>query len=264
MEWGGAFMKLRILGCSGSEFPDHRPPAFLLDETLLLDAGTVGAVLTTAEQKEIRQVLLTHIHLDHVRGLAFLADNLLVGGCETTIEVIGTAATLHSLREHVLNGLIWPDFSLLPSPEHPILRYCPIEPGEPLKKNGHTIVAYPVNHSVPTVAYRIECDGTSLVYTGDTGPTDLIWREAGDLAALIVEISFPNMLKELALKTGHLTAELLGVELAKMPIRPQRTLICHLKPQHEDLIRAEAAALAIPGLEILRDGMEFSFGGREG
>ena len=257
-------MNLRILGCSGAEFPDHRPPAFLLDKTLLLDAGTVGAVLTSPEQEQIRQVLLTHAHLDHVRGLAFLSDNLLVGGCEASIEVIGTAVTLHSLREHLLNGLIWPDFSRLPSPEHPIIRYCPIEPGEPLRRNGHTIVAYPVNHSVPTVAYRIESDGTSLLYTGDTGPTDLIWQVAGDLAVLIVEISFPNMLKELALKTGHLTAELLAFELAKLPIMPHRTLICHLKPQHEDLIRAEVTALAIPGLEILRDGMEFYFAGREG
>jgi ribonuclease BN (tRNA processing enzyme) len=257
-------MNLRILGCSGAEFPDRRPPAFLLDKTLLLDAGTVGAVLTAPEQEQIRQVLLTHTHLDHVRGLAFLADNRLVGGSETTIEVIGTAVTLHSLREHLLNGLIWPDFSRLPSPEHPIIRYCPIEPGEPLRKNGYTIVAFPVNHSVPTVAYRVERDGTALVYTGDTGPTNLIWREAGDLAALIVEVSFPNMLEDLALMTGHLTAELLAIELAKLPIRPQRTLVSHLKPQYEDLIRAEVAALAIPGLEILRDGMEYSFSGREG
>jgi len=257
-------MKLRILGCSGAEFPNHRPPAFLIDDALLLDAGTIGAVLTVPEQERIKQVLLTHSHLDHVRGLAFLADNLLVGRYETTIEVMGSRATLDSLRDHVLNGLIWPDFTRLPSPEHPIIRYCHIEPGEPLERNGYTIAAFPVNHSVPSVAYRIERDGVALVYTGDTGPTDLVWREAGDLAALIVEISFPNTMKELALKTGHLTAELLGMELAKLPVRPQRILICHLKPQYGEIIREEAAALAIPELEILCDGMEFSLAGRKG
>ncbi len=39
-------MKLRVLGSAGAEFPHFHPPAFLIDEALLLDAGTIGAVLS--------------------------------------------------------------------------------------------------------------------------------------------------------------------------------------------------------------------------
>jgi len=50
-------MKLRVLGSAGAEFPDFRPPAFLIDDSLLLDAGTISAVLTEEEQWQIRSNL---------------------------------------------------------------------------------------------------------------------------------------------------------------------------------------------------------------
>ncbi len=56
-----------ILGSAGAEFPDFRPPAFLIDDSLLLDAGTIGSVLTEDEQWSIRNIFITHAHLDHIR-----------------------------------------------------------------------------------------------------------------------------------------------------------------------------------------------------
>jgi ribonuclease BN (tRNA processing enzyme) len=111
-----------------------------------------------------------------------------------------------------------------------------------------------VNHPVPAVGYRVSRGGTSLLYTGDTGPTERIWELAGELAALIVEVSFPSDMEEIALLTGHLTPVLLGKELAKLPKLPPRILITHLKPQYYDRIKAELAALRLPGVELLRGG----------
>ena len=247
-------MKIRVLGCSGAEFPDRRPSAFLIDDTLLLDAGTIGAVLNSREQEAVQWVLVTHAHLDHIRGIPLLADNLIVSNRGGSIEVMGSAATLSAIREHIMNGVIWPDFNLIPSPERPVVRYLAMKPEKPYLVNGYHVTAYPVNHSIPTVAYRIEHGGATILYTGDTGPTERLWKVVGELDALIIEVSFPDELEGLALKTGHLTPGLLLIELNKLPVPPRRILVSHLKPQHDTTIREQLRGLEIRNLEFLSDG----------
>lgn len=250
-------MKLRVLGCAGSESPGHKSPAFLVDDVLLLDAGIVGAVLTQSAQEQITDVLLTHAHHDHVRGLPSFADNLIVSGQKTSVSIIGSEATLTAVHEHLINGLIWPDFSRLPTPTAPILRWQPIEPYRDFKVRDYLVTAFPVNHAVPTLAYRVQRDGVALVYTGDMGPTPEFWSALGSApTAIIIEISFPNAMEELARLTGHLTAALLAKELALLPTLPTQIFICHLKPFHEEKIRREVAELGIPGLSILYDDQE--------
>ena len=249
-------MKLRVLGCAGSESPGRKSPAFLVDDVLLLDAGIIGAVLTQSAQEQITDVLLSHTHHDHVRGLPSFADNLIVSGKKGAVTIIGSAATLTAIHEHLINGLIWPDFSRLPTPEAPILRWQPIEPYRDFKVGEYLVTAFPVNHSVPTLAFRVQRAGVSLVYTGDMGPTPELWSAIDTPTAMIVEVSFPNELEELALKTGHLTAALLAKELALLPILPARIFVCHIKPYYEERIRQEIAALGIPALSILHDDQE--------
>ena len=249
-------MKLRVLGCAGSESPGRKSPAFLVDDVMLLDAGIVGAVLSQSAQEQITAVLLSHAHHDHVRGLPSFADNLMVAGKQGSAAIIGSAATLTAVHEHLLNGLIWPDFSRLPTPETPILRWQPIEPYRAFRVREYLITAFPVNHSVPTLAYRLDRDGVSLVYTGDMSPTPELWNAIGTPTAMIVEISFPNEMEELARMTGHLTAALLAKELALLAVLPAQIFVCHIKPFHEETIRREIAALGIPGLSILYDDQE--------
>ena len=77
-------MNIHILGCHGSEgllettsgLLPCNTCGFLLNGTLLLDAGTAASALSLNEQKQIRHILLTHIHFDHIKGLPTLADNL--------------------------------------------------------------------------------------------------------------------------------------------------------------------------------------------
>uniref|UniRef100_C6E0P8 Beta-lactamase domain protein n=1 Tax=Geobacter sp. (strain M21) TaxID=443144 RepID=C6E0P8_GEOSM len=247
-------MRLRVLGCSGAEFPGHSPSAFLIDDSLLLDAGTVGAVLSEDEQWRIEDILVTHSHLDHIRGIPLLADNIVVSGLPRTVRVHGTTEVLAALSTHLMNGVIWPDFTRIPTPESPVLRYQPIPVERSFQVGDYEVLACPVNHPVPAVGYRVSRGGTSLLYTGDTGPTERIWELAGELAALIVEVSFPCDMEEIALLTGHLTPVLLGNELAKLPKLPPRILITHLKPQYYDRIEAELEALHLPGVKLLRGG----------
>ena len=248
-------MKIRVLGSAGAEFPGFNPPAFLLDGTVLLDAGTTGAVLTAAEQERISHILLTHAHLDHVRGLPFLADNIVVASRQQTLQVLAIPEVIAVLRDHLMNGLVWPDFSTIPTLESPAVAYRQIVPGELLRVAGYTVEAVPVHHSVPAVGYVVRGNGGAFLYSGDTGPTDRLWGAASGLDALVVEVSFPNEMETLALTTGHLTSRLLAGELAKVQDLPPRIFITHPKPQYYDLIRDELANCGVPHPELLHDGM---------
>ena len=257
-------MKLRILGSAGAELPDFRPPAFLIDDSLLLDAGTIGAVLTEEEQWLIRNIFVTHVHLDHIRGIPALADNIIVKNLRHLVDVHASQSVIDALRTHLFNGLIWPDFTCLPTADEPVLRFNTLEPYTPILlgagtsesrcADGYTLTAIPVHHTVPAVGYCVERAGKKLVYTGDTGPTEEIWRCASGADVLIVEVSFPDSQEALALLTQHLCCSLLVKELAKIPVLPERILITHPKPQYYEQIKAEIVAMGIRQVELLRDG----------
>ena len=248
-------MKIKVLGCAGSESPGRKASAFLVDDVLLLDAGSVGAVLGQSAQEQISDLLLSHAHHDHVCGLPSLADNLVIAGRKEPLTISGGQATLAAVHEHLFNDVIWPDFSRLPTPQ-PILRWQPIAPSSEFRVRDYLVTAFAVKHSVPAFAYRLQRDNVSLLYTGDMGPTPELWPAVGTPTALIVEVSFPNQLEELARKTGHLTAALLAKELALLPTLPAQIFVCHIKPFYEEQIRREIAMLGIPGLSLLHDGQE--------
>ena len=249
-------MKLKVLGCAGSESPGRKSPAFLIDDVLLLDAGIIGAVLTQNAQEQITDILLSHAHHDHVRGLPSFADNMIVSGRKESVTIIGSAATLSAVHEHLFNGVIWPDFSRLPTPAEPTLRWQALASHLDFQVREYQVTAFPVNHSVPSVAYRVQRDNVSLLYTGDMGPTPELWSAIGTPTAMIVEVSFPNEMEALARLTGHLTATLLAKELALLPLLPAQIFISHIKPFHEEQIHREIAESGIPGLSILHDGQE--------
>ncbi len=247
-------MKLRVLGCSGAELPGHNPSAFLLDDTLLLDAGTIGSVLNEDEQWRLTDILITHPHLDHIRGIPTLADNIVVTGQAKNVRVFSIAQVIAALSDHLMNGLIWPDFTKIPSAAAPVISYSEIVPEQEFTVGEFAVTACLVNHTVPAVGYRVSRGGRTLLYTGDTGPTTRLWELAGELSALIVEVSFPSEMEELALLTGHLTPTLLKKELAKLERLPPRILITHLKPQYSAAIKAELDDLQLPQIELLREG----------
>lgn len=251
-------MKIRVLGCSGAESPGYNSPAFLVDGKILLDGGTIGSSLTEREQWKIRDILITHAHLDHIKAIPFLADNIIIRRKKHGVSLFGTAATLGTLRHHLLNNLLWPDFTKISASIDPVLKLRKIPLRKPFKVNGFLVTAFPVNHTVPAVGYLVrDRAGKALVYTGDTGPTETLWKSSGKVNGLIIEVSFPNSLQDLAMKTGHMTARLLGDEIRKMAAVPDRILITHPKPQYVNRIRSEIAALSLRKnlrIEMLKDG----------
>lgn len=249
-------MRLKVLGCSGGEYPGMSLTAFALDDQVLLDAGTVGAKLTDSEQWKIRKILITHSHLDHIRGIPFLADNIVVRRKRHKVDLYAIPHTLRALKRNLLNDNIWPDFTAIPDCLHAVLRLNPIRPGSTFKVAGYTVTPYRVAHTVPAVGYAIsDARGTRLIYTGDCGPSTEIWRATEEPSdCLIIEVSFPNRMRQFAIMTGHLTTGLLKEELKKMKCRPGRLLITHPKPQYRQTIAKELRRSGIKNLKLLADG----------
>lgn len=249
-------MKLKVLGSSGAEFPNFNPPAFLIDGTLLLDAGTIGAVLNEGAQWRIRHIFVTHAHLDHIRGIPFLADNIIVKNKRHSVVVHGIPVVLSTLKKGLLNDKIWPDFTVIPTPQTAVLELKAVKPEVPVKVDGHTVTAYRVNHAVPAAGFIVEDKaGRRLLYTGDTGPTMDIWLATKKpVHCAIIEVSMPNSMEDMAILTGHLTAALLKRELRKMSNIPERILVTHPKPQYLSQIKKEVAAMGLKNIKVLRDG----------
>ena len=254
-------MRVSILGSAGSEVPGLNPPAFLIDDFLLLDAGTVTLTLDQIAQCRLTHVFLTHAHFDHLKGIPFLLDNLSAMNPNCQIIVLSGKEVISDIRKHIFNNRIWPDFTVIPDARNPLMRYQEISTRRPVVIGDYRILATRVNHSVPAYGYLVEhASGSSLLYTGDTGPTEAIWKRmrGHNVQALIVEVSFPNELRSHALATGHLSPSLLEAEILKMPSTPGKIYISHLKPPFRPQIEAELARIPGVCLELLEEGKSFT------
>jgi ribonuclease BN (tRNA processing enzyme) len=225
-------MRLRVLGCSGGIGGRHlRTTSFLVDSDVLIDAGSGVGDLTLAELSQIDHIFITHSHLDHVTSIPFLVDT--VGGMRSRpITVYATRATLEILRNHLFNWAIWPDFTEIPSAEAPFLRYQEIELGAAVRLGARAITPIPARHTVPAVGYHLDSGAASLIFTGDTGPNDALWRVVnaiGNLKFLIIETAFSNKERNLAEMSRHLCPATLADELAKLQVDAE-IYITHLKP----------------------------------
>jgi cAMP phosphodiesterase len=234
-------MKLRILGCSGGIGGDSlRTTSLLVDDDVLIDAGTGVGDLSIEELARIDHLFLTHTHLDHIACLPLMIDSV-ADRRSAPLTVYGVPAVLDILRKHVFNWQVWPDFAEIPSADSPFMRYQPIELLQPVTIGARIITPLPVDHTVPAVGYRLDSGAGSLVFSGDTGPCDAFWQAVNridNLRHVIVECAFPDSEAPLAVLSKHLCPSMLASELRKLE-RPCEIHITHLKPGQMDLTMAE-------------------------
>jgi ribonuclease BN (tRNA processing enzyme) len=238
-------MQLRVLGCSGGIGGSLRTTSFLVDDDILIDAGTGVGDLTLTELKQIDHIFVTHSHLDHVTSIPFLVDS--VGGMrERPITVHATRETIDILRAHLFNWKLWPDFTEIPTREAPYLRFETLGLGDSIVLQGRTFRPLPANHVVPAVGYHLDSGKGSLVFTGDTTVCDALWEQVNridNLTYLLIETAFSNAERELAVASKHLTPDMLAQELSKLK-RPARVYVSHLKPGEGALTMEEVEAVA--------------------
>ena len=234
-------MKLRVLGCSGGIGGRHlRTTSLLVDNDILIDAGTGVGDVSLAELMLIDHIFLTHSHLDHICSIPFLVDT--VGGMRNKpLTVHATEATLEIIRNHLFNWSIWPDFTQVPTPANPFMRYEAMELGQTIEQKGRKITALPAVHTVPAVGYQVDSGRASLVFTGDTTTNDPLWKivnKIANLRYLIIETAFCDRERDLAIASKHLCPSLLAEELAKLECNAE-VFITHLKPGEIELTMQE-------------------------
>ncbi len=253
-------MRIRVLGCSGGIGGGLRTTALLVDEDILVDAGTGVGDLSLEALARIDHVFVSHSHLDHVTSIPFLVDTV----CwmrASPIVVYGIKETLDILRAHLFNWKIWPDFTQIPDAAAPFMEYREIVPGQAVEIRGRRFTAIPANHTVPAVGYVIEGPRATLVYSGDTAPNEALWKAvnaARNLKYLIIETAFSNKEREIAAASKHLCPDMLAAELGKMHAAPE-VFITHLKPGEGALTMKEvdqAAGRWRP--RMLENNQEFS------
>jgi ribonuclease BN (tRNA processing enzyme) len=226
----------------------------------MLDAGTVGAALTLAQQRQIKQVLLSHLHFDHIKGLPTLADNLVDEG-DHSIVLSSIHQVLDGLRAYIFNGEVYPDFLTLPDPQRSIFVCRSIEAGKENEFCGLRVTAVPVNHLVPTVGFLIRERDASVLYSGDTYDTEELWRTAArdrNLKAAFIETSFPDEMQDLARVSKHLTPALLAKQFHKLGRPDLPVYVYHVKPRFRDEIRQQLDRLGIRHLTVLEEDQEIT------
>ena len=238
-------MKVRVLGCSGGIGGSLRTTSLLVDDDILVDAGTGVGDLSLDRLVRIDHIFVSHSHLDHIACIPLLVDTT----CwmrRNPVTVYGLPETLHTLRSHIFNWKVWPDFTQIPDAERPCMLYREIHVGQTVMLGERRLTPIPANHTVPAVGYAIEGPRASLVFSGDTSVNDGLWRAVNAMAKLdylIIETAFCNKERDIATASKHLCPEVLATELAKMTVSPE-VYITHLKPGEGALTMKEVGEAA--------------------
>lgn len=254
-------MRLTILGCSGGVGADLRTTCLLLDGDTLIDCGTGAGDLRLSEMIAINQVFLTHSHLDHVAILPMLADS---AGCfrNAPLTVYALPETIAILKAHLFNSLIWPDYTVQPTPEKPYIRFEAIRTGQTVVCEGRKITALPAVHAVPAIGYLLDSGTSSFAFSGDTTHCDAFWDVLGrvpNLRYLMIEATFLDANRERAKISGHMTPSLLAEGFARLG-HPVEILITHREAGREAETMKEILALSKQfGPVALERGSVFEF-----
>lgn len=234
-------MKVRVLGCSGAIAKDCRTTSFLIDERILIDAGTGVGDLTLDQMLLIDDVFLTHSHLDHIAALPLMVDAV-AAKRTAPLRIHALGGTVAALREHVFNNVIWPDFSRIPSPSLPFVVFKELDVGSRISLEGTVIEALPAVHTVPAVGYAVTNGRDYWIFSGDTERNPAFWDRVNTLPVgiLVIETAFSNRERELARKSLHLAPHALADELEHIAAAQSYPIyITHTKPAETDLIMDE-------------------------
>ncbi len=227
---------IKILGAYGGKATNMQLTSIQLSKEVVLDAGNILEGLGNG-MKNINHVFISHSHLDHINDIGFLIDATFENRIES-LKIYGRRKTLEDIQNHIFNWDIWPDFTKinLINTTIPSVKLIPIELNETIEVDGCKIKAIENNHTISSNGYVIEKENTAIMFTSDTYCCDAIWDEVNSnekITAVIVDVSFPSRMAQLALDSKHLTPALLKEELKKLKRDNISVHINHIKPSYK-------------------------------
>ena len=269
-------MRVRVWGCRGSLATPGREAAAYGGNTscvevrtasgrlIVLDGGTGIRSLGLTVEPEITEIdiLLTHMHLDHVEGLGFFAPFF---DPARTIRFWGPRPGELTLADQVALYLSPPFFPRKFGTFGSTIEFTEVWE-DSWSLDGVQITAEPVEHPGPTVGYRLEENGRSLAYIPDNEVG--LRPEAGAEVAhgvdvLIHDAQYTREEYDARVGWGHSALDDFAAYVGRA--RPGRSLMFHHDPTHgsADLERMLAAAQGhtedVP-VELASEGMDFTLG----
>lgn len=241
--------------------PAQRLTCFLIDERVTVDAGSIGLALTEEQRRTVRDVIVTHPHMDHIASLPIFVDDLFAE-LEEPVRIHGTPEVIAMLERDVFNDSVYPRFAELRNDYGPVMKYVPFTTGEPFSVAHLKVLAVKVNHIVPTVGLLISDARSTVLFSSDTAETDELWKVANNaphLDALFIEASFPNSMGDLAKVSKHLTPQTMALELGKLNHNGLDILAVHVKPAYRAKVIEEIAALGIEKLSVMETGRVYEW-----
>ena len=260
-------MKIRVLGAHGSDLLIRgtagsticRSVGFLVNDGLMIDAGTLASALTLEEQQGVKHILLSHLHHDHVKEIPPLVDNL-SGLVDHQVVIASLPSVVAGLQQHIFNDVVFPNFFNLEGRSSSILRAQGLEAKKEVRlSSGVTVTPVLVNHTVETTGFVIRDNSAAWIYSGDTHLTEEIWKVAAhtpNLKGIFIEVSFPDSMMDMAIRSKHLTPTLLAQEFRKIGKPDLPLFVYHMKPTVRETILQEIANLDIENVNVLKEGQE--------
>ena len=240
---------------------EQRLTCFVIDDRVAVDAGSIAIALNGEQRNAVRDIIVTHPHMDHIASLPIFIDDL-YPSLQEPMRIHATEEVIELLERDVFNWNVYPRFSDLKNDYGPVMEYIPIPIGAPFQVAHLNVVAVPVNHIVPTVGLVVSDGQTSVAFSSDTAETDEFWKivnEMKGLDALLIEASFPDRMAKLAHVSRHFTPASLGQELKKLTHNGMDIMAVHLKPSYRDEIIEQLNALNIPKLGAMEPGRVYEW-----
>ncbi len=250
-------MKITIVGSGcGIPNPKRGSPCIVVNvgrELFAFDCGP-GSVRAMAAEglkwAELDMVFITHFHTDHIGDIAPLLFAYNIPDVNRTEPLtLSGPPGMQKLYENLVaaygDWLVPKRYELYVQDLH----------GEPIEGATWRVETAPAEHSRPAYAYRVEADGASIVYSGDTDYSESIISLASHCDLLILECSYPNEIEV----PGHLTPEKAGEMASRAGCR--KLALTHIYPVSADYDLLAQCRQAYDGDVVLaEDGMRFELG----
>ena len=237
-------MQIRLTGAHNAESADTRLAGVVIDGRIALDAGSLTRSLSIEELRALRHVFVTHRHYDHIRDLPALAYATPLAG---TLHIYGLRDALDTLAAHLMNNVVYSAYQERTAADGiPRAQFHPLELNAPIRVGDVTVTPHAAKHTAPAVGFLVSGNGTSVYYTGDTGPgfSERLASAPPDL--LVAEVTYSNVGVDDAIRNGHMTPAMLRDEIERIVAASEwtpRIVVVHRNPAHEQQIAQEIASL---------------------